>query len=118
MTTDYWEQWVRLLDLLGSAVLFLGSYRGQRWLKTRAAILDEATRRRPSRRAPDDDDRRPVFDRGNDFDRAVETFAIQPYFDRQAYVYLCVGFGVTTVASLIDILSHRSIQILFLALRK
>jgi integrase len=46
--------------------------------------------------------------------RIWESFAIQPYFDRKAYVCHCVGFGAITVASLINILSHRSIQILFI----
>jgi hypothetical protein len=110
MTPDHWEHWVRLLNLLGSAVLFLGSYRGQKWLKNQAEILDQATRRRISGKINTDNNS--VVDRGDEFDRAVEGFAIQPYFDRNAYIYLCVGFGVTTVASLIDIVSHRSIQIL------
>ena len=116
MTPDYWEHWVRLLNLLGSAVLFLGSYRGQKWLKTQADILDQATRRRLAGKANANNSS--AVDRGDEFDRAVEAFAIQPYFDRKAYVYLCVGFGVTTVASVIDILSHRSIQILFAAIKQ
>jgi hypothetical protein len=112
MTADHWEHWVRLLNLLGSIVLFLGSYRGQKWLKTQAKVLDQATRRRTSAKA-DNSANPSAIDRGDEFDRAVAAFAIQPYFDRKAYIYLCVGFGVTTVASVIDILSHRSIQILF-----
>ena len=113
LTPEYWEQWVRVLNLLGSIVLFLGSYRGQAWLKTQAKILDHATKRRISGKVVDKVHEQPLVDRSDDFDRAVEAFAIQPYFDRRAYVYLCVGFAITTFASIIDIVSHRSIQFLY-----
>lgn len=113
MTPEYWEQWVRLLNLFGSVVLFLGSYRGQAWLKTQAKILDQATKRRISGKVIDKVHETLVVDRSDDFDRAVEAFAVQPYFDRRAYVYLCVGFAITTLASITDIVSHRSIQLLY-----
>ena len=113
MPPEYWEHWVRILTFLGSLVLFVGSYRGQRWSKIQARVADQASKRRIAEKISNEGTDAHSTYQSEAFDRAAEHFAGQPYFDRRPYVYLCVGFAITSAASLIDIISHRSVQSLF-----
>lgn len=109
---------VRILNLAGSIVLFIGSYRGQRWTRQQADTEEEAAvapapestptpaaapaaAKKPAGKAP--------LAKPGDFERAGADVAGRPFFDRPAYLLFCVGFAISTVASGIDLCSHHSL---------
>jgi hypothetical protein len=95
--------WVKLLNLLGSVVLFYASYRNQRWLKKQAVIENRAVlHARPpeATEVPEVPARQPTQAQ---FDRAAAENVARPYFDRLAYQLLCVGFAITAVVALVDL---------------
>jgi hypothetical protein len=105
------EDWVRIFNLVSSAILFYGSYRGQQWSKRQARLEDRAARQRPPRTAPAHASPAAIpadaaLGTEEDFDRAMTEIAARPYFDRVAYILFCVGFAISGLASLIDLYSH------------
>jgi hypothetical protein len=93
--------WAKLLNFVGSAVLFYASYRNQDWAKTQATLEENAARRKnDSRNAQPNKSDATVSNA--DLAEAAAEVASRPYFDRGAYLLLCVGFGVTTIASFLD----------------
>jgi hypothetical protein len=106
------EDWVRLLNLLGSIVLFIGSFRGQQWTQRQASIED---------RAAAASDRTATPTRGTsggqseattlgEFDREAADIVSRPYFDRPAYLLFCAGFAISTIATAIDMQSHDTFR--------
>ena len=95
--------WVRLLNLLGSVVLFWASWRGQVWAKTQATAEERAVASRPAAAEKDPDQPRSDRENAQEFDRVARDTASRPYFDRQAYLLLCIGFAITTVAAALDL---------------
>jgi hypothetical protein len=112
MTSD---DWVRILTFLGSGVLFYGSLRGQLWTRTQAKIVNRA----PPDSHPVTSVGTPVgrsqnFSAGNKaardkFKRTAASHAAKPYFDQFAYLILCIGFGITCLASALDMYSHGTL---------
>jgi hypothetical protein len=123
---------VRLLNLLGSVVLFVGAYRAQSWTRTQADI-DEDAAEAPERASghvlaqPAASGEAPPaavvstapaasaaatghaqLAAPGAFRRAGAEVIGRPYFDRPAYLLFCLGFAITTVASGIDLWSHNT----------
>lgn len=100
--------WVRIAAFIGNAILFYASYRNQRWAQTQARLEESAARthsdtaktHQPDRTAQDG----PKSITQADLDRLAAEFASRPYFDQTAYRLLCIGFAITAIASLIDII--------------
>jgi len=111
------DDWVKILTLVGSVVLFIGSLRGQKWTRKQVVLqdnsLDSSAASTPSSPVASPvkkpDGKRRLAAPGV-FEGAVAKAASEPYFDRPAYLLFCVGFLIASVASAIDIYSHRSIQ--------
>lgn len=100
---------VRWANLIGSILLFWGSYRGQKWAKTQAAREDRAAKDRAARESGKSNSspgEKTAVAAPGEFDQASAEVLSRPMFDRKGYILLCVGFGFTTLASLIDILDH------------
>jgi hypothetical protein len=109
------DDWVRVLNLLGSIVLFYGSFRGQQWAKTQARLEDRAALqpREPlpkgTFKPPTEDEDPASAGTQAAFDRAAAEVASRPYFDRPAYILFCIGFAIAALAALIDMYSHGTI---------
>jgi hypothetical protein len=105
--------WVRVLNLLGSLILSIGSWRGQRWSKRQAKIQDDAAASRvkpvPVPGARDPQQTRPAMAAPGELEKAAAEIASQPYFDRWAYRLFLLGFLIATLASAIDLYSHDTL---------
>ena len=101
------EDWVRILTLLASIVLFYGSWRAQQWTKTQTGIQARAQKALLERLKKASQSKPPGSAEEKTFDELAAEIISRPVFDKFAYVLLCAGFAVTTVASAIDIWSHR-----------
>ncbi len=118
---------VRIANLLGSIVLFVGALRSQRWTKKQAATVEDAAASstvalsgppviegEPTSSAAEPQPKparagRPVLAKPGKFEADAARIGSQPYFDRPAYWLFCVGFAITTIASSIDLYSHRTL---------
>jgi hypothetical protein len=123
------EDWVRLLNLAGSLILFWAAYRGQQWGQTQAKAEDRAAKSRAktaeeemakkSRAEPAGGDTVAEDNTATDevdpkvFDQAAAEVLSRPYFDRFGFILLCIGFGIAALSGLIDVVSHRSWKVLF-----
>jgi hypothetical protein len=118
---------VRLLNLAGSIVLFVAAYRGPRWIREQADSEEDAAVALPPDSTP-----APVtapasyptptpaekprsagaalLAKPGDFQRAGADVLGRAFFDRPAYLLLCVGFAITTVASGVDLYSHHTVS--------
>jgi hypothetical protein len=103
------DNWVRTFNLLGSALAFYGSYRAQLWLKEQARTFERDARESttanehvvPASPASDK-----ALGDPKEFRRVLKAVAATPFFDRWAYLLLCVGFGVSTLSGLYDLIAH------------
>jgi hypothetical protein len=109
------DNWVRTFNLIASAILFYGSFRAQAWLRRQAAFFDRAAvppaaplaaEHAPLAAQPATDN---ALGKSSDFTRALRNVAATPYFDRWAYILLCVGFGISVLTGLYDLYSHSSL---------
>ena len=101
------EDWVRILTLLASIVLFYGSLRAQKWTKTQTDIQARAQKALLERMKKASQSNVAKSAEEKSFDELAAEIIARPVFDKFAYVLLCAGFAVTSFASLIDIWSHR-----------
>jgi hypothetical protein len=112
------EDIVRIANLIGSIVLFFGALRAQFWTKKQAEAQEEAALVAPAtpgaqpvpepaalESAPV---RGPVLAAEGQFEADAAKIASRPYFDRPAYWLFCIGFGITTLSSAIDLYSHHT----------
>jgi hypothetical protein len=111
-----WDDWVKILTLVGSIVLAYGSWRAQAWTKRQAEIHEDAVRKANAAKAaavalkPDAAPPAGEIAPPGAVEAAAAEIASQPYFDRVAYMIFFIGFLITTLASAIDILSHGTLQ--------
>src|ERR1700722_9918250 len=105
------DDYVRVLILAGSVLLFYGSYRSQKWVKIQADREERAAKDRaalaPINPAPPQREATRIAAPG-EFNQVGAEVLSRPLFDRKAYILLCVGFGIATLASLIDIVEHTT----------
>ena len=108
------EDWVRVFNLLGSIILFVGAYRAQRWT-AKQAQTEETAAREPSTSSKISEAKPtrthgPALAAPGKFERAVAEIVSRPYFDRPAYILFCLGFAISTLASIIDLSSHHTLS--------
>jgi hypothetical protein len=111
-----WDDWVKILTLVGSIVLAYGSWRAQAWTKRQAEIHEDAARKANAAKAaavavkPNTVSPAGEIAPPGAVEEAAAEIASQPYFDRVAYIIFFIGFLITTLAGAIDILNHGTLQ--------
>jgi len=104
--------WVRIIALIGNAILFYAAWRNQVWVKQQVGFDNPARSSQtnttrgptagPSRPAPTAKPPGAPITQA-DLDRLTTELMSRPYFDRLAYRLLCLGFALTAIAAFIDL---------------